>query len=137
MQSRKADYAVRAMVDIAKQPPATRSVVSEIARRQNIPAFYLAKIVPRLARAGLIHTSLGASGGVTLAIPAEEISLLQVIEAVDGPLALNLCSLDPTRCEHHATCPSCETWRLAQAQLNQTLASTRIADLARKHINVS
>ena len=64
MLSRKADYGVRAMVDIARQPPATRSVVSEIARRQHIPAFYLAKIMPRLARAGLVLTSLGASGGI-------------------------------------------------------------------------
>ena len=61
------------MVDIATRPPATRAIVAEIAKRQNIPAFYLAKIMPRLARAGLVHTSLGAAGGITLAIPADSI----------------------------------------------------------------
>jgi Rrf2 family protein len=130
MLSRKADYGVRAMMDIAKRPPATRSVVAEIAARQNIPAFYLAKIMPRLARAGLVRTSLGAAGGIALALPAEEISLLQIIQAVEGPFALNLCSLDPAECQHHATCTVCETWCHAQAQLNQTLAGTRLSDLA-------
>lgn len=130
MLSRKADYGVRAMVDIAKRPPATRAIVAEIAKRQNIPTFYLAKIMPCLARAGLVHTRLGASGGITLAVPADSISLLQVIEAIDGPLELNLCSLDPLKCDLHANCPTCETWCQAQNLLSQTLANTRLSDLA-------
>jgi Rrf2 family protein len=130
MLSRKADYGVRAMVDIAIESPSARTIVAEIAARQKIPASFLAKIVPRLARAGLLRTSLGAAGGVALAAPADQISLLQIIEAIDGSLALNRCSLDPKNCEHHATCPTCETWCQAQAQLNQTLANTRLSDLA-------
>jgi len=130
MLSRKADYGVRAMMDIARRPPTTRAVVAEIAERQNIPAFYLAKIMPRLARAGLVRTTLGAAGGIALALPAEEISLLQIIEAVDGPLALNLCSLNPASCEQHVTCSAVKTWCQAQAQLNQTLAQTRLSELA-------
>ena len=129
MLSRKADYGVRAMMDIARRPATTRAVVAEIAERQNIPVFYLAKIMPRLARAGLVRTSLGALGGITLALPAEEISLLQIIEAVDGPLTLNLCSLDPNKCKHYSTCSACKTWGVAQAQLNQTLSATRLSDL--------
>ncbi|MDE3088255.1 MAG: Rrf2 family transcriptional regulator [Chloroflexota bacterium] len=130
MLSRKADYGVRAMLDIAKRPPATRAIVAEIAERQNIPAFYLAKIMPRLARAGLVRTSLGAGGGIALAAPPEEISLLQIIQAIDGPFALNLCSVNPASCEHHGTCPACETWCQAQTELNQTLAAMRLSDLA-------
>ncbi len=130
MLSRKADYGVRAMVDIARQPPANRIVVADIAKRQNIPAFYLAKIVPHLARAGLVRTTLGAAGGITLNIPPDRISLLQVIEAIDGPLALNRCSVDPAGCEHHATCSTLDTWCRAQSQLNHLLAETHISDLA-------
>jgi Rrf2 family protein len=128
--SRKADYGVRAMVDIARRPPTARTVVSEIAKRQNIPAFYLAKIVPQLARAGLVHTSLGAAGGISLAAPAEEITLLQIIEAIDGPLTLNLCSVDPSLCEEHSHCSVCRVWRQAQMQLNQTLSEMRLSDLS-------
>ncbi len=118
------------MVDIARQPPAARIVVADIAKRQNIPAFYLAKIVPHLARAGLVRTTLGAAGGITLNVPPDQISLLQIIEAIDGPLALNRCSVDPVDCEHHATCPTWNVWCRAQLQLNRMLADTRISDLA-------
>lgn len=119
------------MVDIAQQPPAARIVVAEIAKRQNIPAFYLAKIVPHLARAGLVRTTLGAAGGIALNVPPDQISLLQVIEAIDGPLALNCCSVEPAECEHRAACPTREVWCQAQTQLNRILAETRISDLAR------
>ena len=129
MLSRRADYGVRAMVDMALQSPTTRSIVSEIAKRQDIPASFLAKIVPRLARAGLVRTALGAGGGITLAAPPAEISLLQIIQAIDGPLALNRCSLDPTNFRRHATCPACEVWRQAQTRLNETLEGTRLSDL--------
>jgi len=129
MLSRRADYGVRAMVDMALQSPTTRSIVSEIAKRQDIPASFLAKIVPRLARAGLVRTALGAGGGITLAAPPAEISLLQIIQAIYGPLALNRCSLDPTNCRRHATCPACEVWRQAQTRLNETLEGTRLSDL--------
>ena len=129
MLSRKADYGVRAMLDIARQSAGSRVVVSEVAKRQKIPVFYLAKIMPRLARAGLVHTVLGASGGISLALPADKISLLQVIEAIDGSLSLNICSLDPARCEQAVTCPACDTWQHAQSQLTQTLANTYLSDL--------
>lgn len=129
MLSRRADYGVRAMLDVALRSPDNRSIVSEIAERQRIPAHFLAKIVPRLARAGLLRTSLGASGGVSLGIPADQITLLQIIEAIDGPLMLNLCSLDPSGCECSADCPALDVWCRVQTQLNETLAQTRLGDL--------
>lgn len=129
MLSRRADYGVRAMVDVASQSPANRLVVSEIAERQRIPVHFLAKIMPRLAHAGLVHTSLGASGGVALALPADQITLLQIIEAIDGPLLLNLCSLNPQQCDCNKNCAALDVWCRAQAQLNQTLAQTRLGDL--------
>jgi|YNPNPStandDraft_1061719.scaffolds.fasta_scaffold46636_2 Rrf2 family iron-sulfur cluster assembly transcriptional regulator len=129
MLSRRADYGVRAMMDIAAHAARERVVVAEIARRQEIPASFLAKIIPRLVRAGLVRTSLGATGGITLALPPEEISLLHIIEAIEGPFALNLCSLEPTRCKLYATCSACAVWGKAQNQLNHTLAQTRLSDL--------
>lgn len=129
MLSRRADYGVRAMMDLASRSAQERIVVAEIAKRQDIPPSFLAKIIPLLARAGLVRTWLGAAGGITLARPPEQISLLQIIEAIDGPLALNLCSIDPTQCKHYTTCTACEVWGKAQAQLNRTLAQTRLSDL--------
>jgi Rrf2 family protein len=131
MLSRRADYGMRAMMDIAARAP-ERVVVAEVARRQAIPPSFLAKIIPALARAGLVRTTLGAGGGITLARPPEEISLLHIIEAIDGPFALNLCSIDPKQCQHYSTCSACEVWGKAQAQLNRTLARTRLADLVKR-----
>lgn len=130
MLSRRADYGVRAMIDIAAQQPPARTIVSDIAKRQDIPPSFLAKIVPLLARAGLVRTSLGAAGGITLATSPEKISLLQIVEAIEGSFALNLCSLNPADCERHTTCTACQVWGKAQAQLNRTLAQTRLSDLA-------
>ena len=130
MLSRRADYGVRAMMDIAAPQPTERMIVSEIAKRQDIPSAFLAKIMPLLARAGLVRTSLGATGGITLAASPKEISLLQIIEAIDGPFTLNLCSLNPSDCRQYVTCAACQVWGKAQAQLNQTLAQTRLSELA-------
>ncbi len=118
------------MIDIAQRPPTQRTIVSEIARRQDIPVFYLAKIMPRLAQAGLVRTSLGAAGGIDLAAPPEEISLLQIVQAVDGSPTLNLCSTTPSECILFATCAACAIWRKAQTQLDQLLSETRLSDLA-------
>lgn len=137
MLSRRADYGVRAMVDVASQSSENRSVVSRIAERQRIPANFLAKIVPKLARAGLLRTSLGASGGVMLAMPANQITLLEIIEAIDGPLMLNLCSQDPARCDCSQDCAALDVWCRAQKQLNQTLAQTYLGDLVARQRRVA
>ena len=137
MLSRRADYGVRAMLDVASQSSENRSVVSEIAERQRIPANFLAKIVPKLAHAGLVRTSLGASGGVSLAIPADQISLLQIIEALDGPLMLNLCSLNPAQCDCSEDCSALDVWCRAQKQLNQTLAQIRLGDLVARQRRIA
>jgi len=77
----------------------------------------------------LLRTSLGANGGVTLGAPANQITLLQIIEAVEGPLMLNLCSLNPRACKCSTDCAALDVWCRAQAELNRTLAGTRLIDL--------
>lgn len=118
------------MVDIARQSPSTRNIVAQIAKRQDIPASFLGKIVSRLAHAGLVHTSLGATGGIALGAPAEKISLLQIIQAIDNSFGLAPCSLNPANCPRFSVCPAGAVWCHAQAQVNQTLAQTRLSDLA-------
>jgi Rrf2 family protein len=89
--TRQADYAVRAMLYLAKLEPGQRAATSEIAEAKKIPPSFLAKIISQLSIAGLIHTSRGARGGVLLSRPTESISLLEVVEAIDGPISLNEC----------------------------------------------
>jgi len=107
-----------------------RAPTSEIAREQRIPPSFLAKIISQLSVAGVVQTSRGARGGVSLARPSEEISLLEVIEAIDGPIMLNECVLDPKACIFGEKCPVQPIWCDAQAQLVRRLEGTNFASLA-------
>src|SRR3989304_1257657 len=101
--TREADYAVRVVVDLAD---AAGALVPRrmIQRRQEVPAAHLGKIVQLLRRAGLVKPSRGARGGVTLALPPEKITMRRVIEAVEGPIALNLCLVAPGTCSRDTFC---------------------------------
>lgn len=127
--TRQADYALRAMLYLAKQNVNQRSATSQIAQEKQIPPSFLAKIISQLSIAGLIHTSRGARGGVLLARPPEDITLLQVVEAIDGPIALNECTLTPSACQYADECPMHSIWCELQTQLVERLRNTTFADI--------
>ena len=128
--SRRTDYGVRVILDLAVQPENQRTSTQDIAKRQNIPAPFLAKIISQLAMSGLVTTYRGAGGGVSLAVPASEISLLHVIEALDGPVRLNRCVIEPSACPRDEYCPVHHIWAKAQTELTTLLSSTTFDDLA-------
>jgi Rrf2 family protein len=126
--TRQADYAVRAVLHLARTGD-TRTATSTIAEEQRIPPSFLAKIVSQLSIAGLLHTSRGARGGVTLARAPKEITLLEVIEAIDGPIQLNECVGDAGSCSFDADCPLRPVWCDAQEELVNRLKGTNFADM--------
>lgn len=130
--TRQADYAVRAVLYLAEQDVNTRVATSEIGRAQHIPVTFLAKIVAQLAAAGILRSTRGAHGGVALGRPADEISLLEIVEAIDGPLLLNECVADPSACHVGAGCVVHQVWCQAQAELVERLAQTSFAQMARR-----
>ena len=125
--TRQADYALRAMLFLARLQPNQRAATNAIAETQKIPPSFLAKIISQLSIAGLIHTSRGARGGVELARPAAEISVLEVVEAIDGPIALNECVLDPEGCVFGTDCPIHSVWCESQEELVNRLRTTNFA----------
>jgi Rrf2 family protein len=129
--SRRTDYGVRVIIDLAALPQDARASTQEIADRQSIPAPFLAKIISQLSQSGLVFTYRGSNGGVSLARPASEISLLHVIEALDGPVRLNRCVIEPGACPRDEHCPVHHIWAKAQADLTELLSSTTFDDLAR------
>jgi Rrf2 family protein len=130
--TRQADYAVRAVLHLAKVGGTERSATSAIAREQNIPPSFLAKIISQLSIAGLLHTSRGARGGVTLARDPKDITLLEVVEAIDGPIQLNECVGDSGACMFDKACPIKPVWCDAQEELVRRLKATNFADLLSK-----
>jgi Rrf2 family protein len=127
--TRQADYAVRAILYLADKSPGTRASTAQIARERNIPLTFLAKIVSQLSVAGILHATRGARGGVSLARPADKISLLEIVEAIDGPVALNECVLDAALCPQGALCSVRPVWCEAQADLVKKLAQTNFGML--------
>jgi len=127
--TRQADYAVRAVLYLATLGESGRAPTGQIARKQHVPPSFLAKIVSQLSVAGVLHTSRGARGGVSLARRPEEISLLEVIEVIDGPISLNECVIDAGVCAYREECPVHDIWCEAQGHLVKQLATTSFGAL--------
>jgi len=129
--TRQADYAVRAMVYLAQLGPEKRAATGQIAKEKSIPPSFLAKIVSQLSVAGLLQTSRGARGGVSLAKPAEAISLLDVVEAIDGPIMLNDCVGENITCDYDDDCPLKPVWCDAQKMLLDQLSKANFAQFVK------
>jgi Rrf2 family protein len=127
--TRQADYAVRAVLYLSKLGTTQRAATSEVAEEQRIPPSFLAKIISQLSIAGLLHTSRGARGGVTLAREPKEISLLEVVEAIDGPIQLNECVGENGSCVFDNECPLRSVWCDAQDELVNRLRGTNFEQL--------
>jgi Rrf2 family protein len=128
--TKQADYAVRAMVYLTQKGPDHRAATGQIAKEKSIPPSFLAKIVSQLSVAGLLQTSRGARGGVSLAKPPEAISLLDVVEAIDGPILLNDCVSETAICVYNDDCPLKPIWCDAQKMLVDHLSKANFAQFA-------
>jgi Rrf2 family protein len=128
----QADYALRAILYLAGLTPGVRVPTSQIARENRIPPSFLTKIVSQLSIAGIIHTSRGAHGGVWLARSSEEISLLDVLTAIDGNVVLNHCVDDPATCTFVGNCPIHTFWQEACHSLVSRLRTTTFSQLSKR-----
>ena len=124
------EYAVRCVLHLALAPAGRAVPRREIAAAQGIPAPFLAKIAQRLARAGILRIQQGARGGYELLKPAQRLTLLQVVEAVEGDLTLNTCVLHPRTCTRTRVCAVHRVWTKAREDLRATLAGVTFAELA-------
>lgn len=119
--TRAGEYAVRCVLFLAGH--ASRSVISrqEIASLMRIPSEFLSKIAQQLARSGFIEITQGPKGGYRLLKKPEEITLLDVVEAVDGEIFLNDCVMRPESCFRNPECTVYQIWKKARDQLRETL----------------
>lgn len=125
--TRQADYALRAVIFLSRLNGGEKASTSAIAENQKIPPSFLAKIVSQLSLAGLIQTSRGARGGVSLARRPEQISVLDVIEAIDGPVMLNECAVNAASCPFGETCPLQRIWCDTRGELVTRLSNATFA----------
>jgi len=127
---RRADYAVRAVVDLARHHQGgQRRKARVIAEEMDIPASYVPQILAELVRAGLVISLAGRDGGYQLARPTDEISLIEVIRAVEGDLGSRMCVLRSGPCRWDGVCAVHVPWGRAQNAMLDELAEITLAEL--------
>lgn len=127
--TRAGEYAVKSLIYLAAQQPSARVMASEVATAEEIPVNFVRKILESLAKTGLVKSYRGAGGGFALGRAADEITIRQVVEAIEGPIALNQC-LDSDPCAHLADCPMSQIWMEAQRAIEDVLGRYTLADVA-------
>jgi Rrf2 family protein len=128
--SARADYAVRAAIELAAAPPGTPVKAEVIARSQDIPRDFLENILRDLRRRGLIRSLRGAEGGSMLARPASDIRVAEVLRAVEGPLAA-VRGVRPESLEYAGPAESLvDVWIALRASLRSVLDAVTLADIA-------
>jgi Rrf2 family protein len=130
--TRAADYAVRVMIHMAGLPPGTRTSRTDLANAAGCPDQFLSKVLQDLTRAGLVVSHRGNTGGFELPTVRGAASVLEVVEAVEGPLRLNVCLTHDHACERQQWCPAHTMWAKAQEALVGVLRSTTISELAKQ-----
>jgi Rrf2 family protein len=130
--SRRVDYAVRMMIELGMQPVGVFMPARRVAARTAVPKAFLHKITADLVQANLIQTQTGPSGGLALQKECSEINLLQIVEAIEGPICLNVCLIRPHECNRDRICPGHEVWGQLQMMIAAELQNTCLAALVRE-----
>jgi Rrf2 family protein len=128
---RRVDYGLRAVIYLSGQDPEKCCSIAEIAKQQGVPRKFLEKIIQDLIRSGLIKSKRGACGGYALARAPEAISFSDVIEAIEGPIAVNACMDEHLGCAQMPRCTMIGVWSEVQLKINEVLSGTTIAGLRR------
>ncbi len=128
--TRAADYAVRVMIHLTGPPTDQRVSLPELAAAADAPESFLSKVLQALSHAGLISSRRGQSGGFQISPRGREASMLEVIEAIDGPICLNVCLTSGRSCHRMAQCPAHPVWARAQMAMLDVLSGAMIAELS-------
>jgi len=129
--TRATEYAIRAVLYLAKQPRDQIVYKKDICQTQQITPAFLTKILQPLIKAGIVGSQRGVGGGFFLRRSPEEVTLLDVVKALEGPLYLNQCLTAPGICERDIFCPVHGAWKEIRAELMSTLERYTFAVLIR------
>lgn len=128
--SRKIEYGLRAMIFLASQPEERVIPFREIARRMDVPEDFMAKIMKTLVAKKMVRSTRGAHGGYTLARSSRDISMLDVIEAVEGPVKVNVCQDSHDACKLSRSCTMYGVWKLGQERMLEVYRAATLDKLA-------
>lgn len=127
--TRQTEYGIKTLIELAKSPEGQLVSAKTISERQDIPETFLHKTLQLLSRAGLVVTQRGVQGGVRLALPAEKITIMDILKAIEGPLAINVCLVSGYSCDQLQTCRVRRILGRAQAAMATELSRETLADI--------
>ena len=128
--TRAADYGVRVMIALACAPTGKRQSLSSLAKSADAPESFLSKVLQSLVRAGLVDSRRGQSGGFEIAPAGRAATIRNIIEAIDGPVRLNICLLEGRPCHRQESCPAHPVWSRAQEAMFAVLDEISVNELA-------
>jgi Rrf2 family protein len=130
--SRQCEYALQAVIYLALKPEGERTSIKELTRKINIPYHFLAKILQDLTYKGLLISQKGPTGGFALAKPAKDITLFQIVEAIDGTDITSKCVLGFPECSGKNPCAVHEKWTGLRDEIHVMLVGKNITQMARE-----
>ena len=130
--STRGRYGTRALLELATRWDEGPVLLKDIARRQQIPLPYLQHLIGPLVQAGIVKSTRGVRGGVSLLKPPQEIRLSEVIQLLEGSIALVECVSSPETCQRSALCVSHDIWDEVKEAVNKVLESTTLQDLVER-----
>ncbi|HVQ26540.1 MAG TPA: Rrf2 family transcriptional regulator [Planctomycetota bacterium] len=125
------EYAIRALAHMATLEPGERILARDLAAATDVPRQFLGKILHRLARQGLLDSAKGRGGGFRFSRPAEQITLADLVEVVEGKDIMRLCVLGLDDCNDSQPCPMHDQWKAFRERLKTRVHSATMADLGR------
>jgi FeS assembly SUF system regulator len=128
--SRITDYGIVLMVQLARSADAAARNARNLAAETELPVPVVSKVLKCLAREGLLTSQRGSKGGYTLARPPHEITVPEMIKALEGPISLTACSVHPGACSQASSCDVREPWQQINAAVHGALAKITLADLS-------
>jgi Rrf2 family protein len=129
--SRSAEYALHAFAHLGTLAPGDSALAKDIATEAGMPQPFLAHILQVLARSGLLVSTKGPGGGFRLRIPAQEITLMRIVEAIDGPGRYRGCVAGIATCDKKALCGMHDSFDPVRSRIIDYLEGTSVADLAK------
>ena len=128
------EYAIRAILFLARQSKDSLIMSSEIAKSEDIPAHYLAKILQRMAKYGYVDSFKGRGGGFKITELAKKSSILEIVERVEGPVINLKCVTGLKECSEEAPCPLHEEWAELRNKIYNLISSRSVQDVDEKYI---
>jgi len=134
--SKKTDYGLLALNYLASEAPAGVASARVIAEKYEIPVELLAKVMQQMARSGLVAAQKGAHGGYKLGREASTITLADIVEAIDGPLAITACGRNDDPCDQYGSCTVRDPLWKVKDRILSVLQSTTLAEMGDKEVRV-